>query len=404
MNAILRKRISSVIAMSSICTLTGCGLLTSVLTPQSKSKIDSGVQASVPPTVTVAPGSQSNSSSSSQSGIDTNTQPRYSSNPLALNREPEQFSLNPNETKRWNFDAIEGRDYEIISTASKGATHIYMSNDPGIDSEHYQDSGAFGTIKFRSPKTEIQYIAIQDNDNSGGSEGTVRLVSPQGPLVTNTVGVSGIQVNSSPTTFSLVPKELKRWRFYVKQGETYTISTTTSNGSINFYAGKMSSVDSGVFDYSDTFGRIEFRAGEDGSIFIAIQDNDNSKGSDGTVRVISYDAPHSASSTNITTDTLTTTLKSTNKFNLINNSIKRWNFAAKRGYTYAITSTVLTGSIGMYLSRLASVDRDVNDQSASFSTIELRAEKNETLYVAVQDNGNTKGSTGQIELTEEKPQ
>lgn len=210
--------------------------------------------------------------------------------------------------------------------------------------------------------------------------------------------VSLLKVNDLPTPDRLVSQEVHGWKFPTVPGHKYTVKVKISSGSAQTYVSSNVLIDprnNQLNDYYSNSG-ITFIA-QTGTYYIAVWDSGNVRGTDYTVRIISYDE---------NLDPLAGTIQLTvndlpKAYQLVPGDIVRFDFNGIRGGDYTVKVQVTGGVADTFLSRIPSVDSGAYELAGyyPYNSIKFRAVETAIYYIGVADRGSATGSNFSIQVT-----
>jgi hypothetical protein len=207
---------------------------------------------------------------------------------------------------------------------------------------------------------------------------------------------SEVAINDRPADADLGRFEAHAWQFATIPGHQYFVLTRVFSGSADTYVSFSPIIDPvthAMVDVGSSMG-LTFTA-SDQVAYIAVADRGAHRGTDYSVRVVSYDEqldPLPGTTRLLANDLLV-------RRALAPGEVARFVFDAVRGADYTIRVTTTHGATETFASLIPSVDDDFFDVAEPSGVIAFRATASGRYYVAVIDRTGTAGSEVMIQVT-----
>lgn len=205
-----------------------------------------------------------------------------------------------------------------------------------------------------------------------------------------------VLVNDAPSPADLGPYDAHAWQFATVPGHQYFVLTRVFSGGADTYVAFSPIIDPvthAMVDLGSAAG-LAFTA-TDRVAYIAVADRGSHRGTDYTVRVVSYDERLDPvpGTTRLFLNDLPVPRA------LAPGEIARFVFDAVRGVDYTIRVTTTRGTIETFASLIPSVDDDFFDVAEPSGVIAFRATETGRYYVAVADRSAVTGSEFVVNVT-----
>lgn len=164
--------------------------------------------------------------------------PLADSRRIGINGTAANSSISQNQITRFYFDVQIGSSYYIQTRDIRGNSNTFLSSEnPLVDDSSYSnvDWDSDDNFRITPSRTGRYYLAVQDNNNVGGTDFAVRVAIendnvPLAPDFTE-VSVDGVIVN-----YEVKENDINRYYFKTVVGATYKIIVRDSYGNTNTYS------------------------------------------------------------------------------------------------------------------------------------------------------------------------
>jgi hypothetical protein len=325
---------------------------------------------------------------------------------IGINEEPILGALLKNESKYYQFNAKNGREYIIAVRKGLGSetVHTFVYSTESLKEGHdadYSDRYSNSLVKFRTTADATYYLKIQDDNNEVGSNFSVRILSPDHGF-TPFAGMSPLGINVPPTIQSLLPNQIHRYYFQINAGILYKVFGETRDGKTHKYVTEHPAGDDIVPLYSDSYNNdmIEFRATRDGFYFISLIEGGSDIGSSYDIRIVSPEMPKVAFRG---CEFLFANGRET-ETTIPVGSLVRFHFSTVAGKLYEIGSNCTEGSSNTYISIYPCVDHLVHEYQDSYSNdiIKFRQTTDNIYFIAIENRSDSNLAKCKITIHEKE--